>query len=405
MSAFETALTQLDRAASLTHLPHDVLERLRHPDREIMVSIPVRMDDGTLRMFTGFRVEHNNARGPYKGGIRYHEQVEINEVRALSLWMTMKCAVAGIPMGGGKGGVTVNPKTLSKGELERLSRGWVRALADVLGPRKDVPAPDVNTTPEIMAWMSDEFGKITGDMSGAVITGKPIEHGGSEGRGTSTAQGGFYVFEELRGRLSLPEHCRVAIQGFGNAGLHAAYLWTQAGHTLTAASDSKGAIYKADGIDPADLEAHKKTTESVTGFAGSQTISNAELLTSDCDVLIPAALENQITKDNAAAIRASVIFELANGPTNVEADDILFARGIPVVPDILANSGGVTGSYFEWEQNLQGEHWSEVDVFAKLEPLMREQARAVFDRATAAKTDLRRGAFILALERLAEAME
>lgn len=405
MNPFETALAQLKRAASLTSIDANVLERLHHTKREVMISIPIMMDDGSQKIFTGYRVEHNNARGPYKGGIRYHEQVEINEVRALAFWMTMKCAVAGIPMGGGKGGVTVNPKELSEGELERLSRGWAQGMMDILGPQKDVPAPDVNTRSVEMDWIADEYARATGDVSGAVITGKSLERGGSEGRGTATAQGGFYVFEALREKLGLPDVCRVVVQGFGNAGLHAAEIWTRAGHVLIATSDSKGAVYREEGLDVALLSAHKKATGSVIGFAGSRTITNAELLTLDSDLLIPAALENQITIENAKDIKAKAILELANGPTAIDADDLLFAGMVPVIPDILANAGGVIVSTYEWEQNLKGEKWSEQEVFAKLKTNLEAQAWHVWEEAEKASTDLRRGAFILALKRLEEVMK
>ena len=405
MSAFDNALLQLARATAVQSFPQEFLDRLSNPNRQIRVSIPVIMDDSSLKIFEGYRVQHNNARGPYKGGIRFHEQTDIEEVKALAFWMTLKCAVVNIPMGGGKGGVTVNPKLLSSRELELLSRGWMRAMADVVGPKKDVPAPDVNTTPQIMAWMADEYAKMTGDTSGAVITGKPLEHGGSEGRGTATAQGGFYVFDALREKLGLPEVCRIAIQGFGNAGSHAAELWTHAGHKLVATSDSRGAIYCADGIDPTTLEAHKKATGSVVGFEGSTTISQEDLLACDCDVLIPAALENQLTKENADRVQARVVLELANGPTTPEADDLLFAKNIYVIPDILANAGGVTVSTFEWEQNLKGEHWTEEEAFVKLKAIMVREASAIFDSATTHKTDLRRAAFVLALTRLQNAMQ
>jgi len=402
---FENALLQLSRANAVKSFSAELIERLKVPNREIRVSIPVRMDDGSLRIFEGYRVEHNNARGPYKGGIRYHQDTDINEVKALALWMTMKCAVAGIPMGGGKGGVTVNPKSLSKTELEQLSRGWVRALSDILGPKKDVPAPDVNTTPEIMAWMSDEYGKITGDTSGAMITGKPLDKGGSEGRGTATAQGGFFVFSALREKLGLPESCRVVVQGFGNAGDHAADLWTKAGHHVIAVSDSKGAIVSETGLDIDAVTAHKKATGSVVGMEGTRTISNEELLALECDLLIPAALENQIRADNVDTIRAKVIMELANGPTTPEADDTLFARGVQLVPDILFNSGGVTVSTFEWEQNLKGEHWTEAEVFDKLKTMLEREANNIYDTAQSLHTDMRRAAFITALGRIEEAMK
>lgn len=402
---FQNALSQLSRATSLASFSPEFLKRIAHPDRQIRISIPVKMDDGSLEVFEGYRVQFNNARGPYKGGIRFHQDTDIEEVKALAFWMTLKCAVANIPMGGGKGGVTVNPKELSKRELEELSRGWMRAMADVVGPQKDVPAPDVNTTPEIMAWMADEFAKTTGDTTGAVITGKPLEAGGSQGRATATAQGGFYVFEALREKLGLPVSCRVVIQGFGNAGEHAADIWAKAGHKVVATSDSKGAVRHPDGLDIAALSEYKKSTGSVVGFAGGETFDGAELLFEPCDVLIPAALENQIREDNASRIQAKAILELANGPTTPEADDQLFARGIPVVPDILANAGGVTVSTFEWEQNLKSEQWSEEDVFTKLKVMMEKEANGIFERAVSLKTDLRRAAFVVALERIQNAMK
>jgi glutamate dehydrogenase/leucine dehydrogenase len=397
---FQNAMTQLARAFSVQSFSQTVIDQLMQPNRQIRVAIPVVMDDGSTRLFEGYRVQHNNWRGPYKGGIRYHEQTDIEEVKALAFWMTLKCAVVNIPMGGGKGGITVNPKLLSARELEALSRGWMRTMHDVVGPKKDVPAPDVNTTPQIMAWMADEYAKMTGDFSGAVITGKPIENGGSQGRGTATAQGGFYVFDALREKLGLPLVCRVAIQGFGNAGSHAAELWTRAGHVFVATSDSKGAIYCEAGIDPKKLEEHKKATGSVMNFEGSTNISQQDLLVCDCDLLIPAALENQLTKENVGQVKARAILELANGPTTPEADDSFFERNIPVIPDILANAGGVTVSTFEWEQNLKGEHWSEEDVFKRLKEIMAREAQNIFDSALARKTDLRRAAFIVALDRL-----
>jgi glutamate dehydrogenase/leucine dehydrogenase len=358
------------------------------------------MDDGTLKIFEGYRVEYNDTLGPYKGGIRYHHDTEINEVKALAFWMTIKCAVAGIPMGGGKGGVTVDPKELSKGELERLSRGWVRGLSDILGPHKDVPAPDVNTTPEIMAWMSDEFEKITGDKTKATFTGKPIENGGSAGRGPATGLGGFYVFDSLREQIGLPAKCKVAIQGFGNVGSNAARIFTENGHAVIAVSDSKNAITKEDGLNLEDVETHKKNTGSLKDFPGSKNITNEELLELSCDLLIPAAFENVITGDNADKIKAKAILELANGPITPEADEILFKKNIAVIPDVLANSGGVTVSYFEWDQNLKNEKWTEKEVNEKLLPMMTNAAQKIFEKAKENKTYLRMGAFILALERI-----
>ncbi|MFA6324760.1 MAG: Glu/Leu/Phe/Val dehydrogenase [Candidatus Paceibacterota bacterium] len=399
---FQNAMSQLDKVTEVKKFDTEFITRLRQPDRDIRISIPVKMDNGSTKVFEGYRVEYNNALGPYKGGIRYHQDTEINEVKALAFWMALKCAVAGIPMGGGKGGITVNPKELSSGELERLSRGFVQKLSDILGPHKDVPAPDVNTTGEIMAWMNDEYQKITGDKTGAMITGKPLDKGGSEGRGTATAQGGFFVFEALKNELNLGEKCKVAIQGFGNAGSHAALIWSKAGHTIVAVSDSKSGVYNPDGLDIEKLMEYKKNTGSLSGFPNTKEITNAELLEVETDLLIPAAFENQITDQNADKIHAKAILELANGPVTPEADEILFKKGIPVIPDILANSGGVTVSYFEWDQNLKGEHWSEKEVFDKLEPLLRDSAQKISKIAKESNTDLRRGAFILALERIQE---
>lgn len=398
---FENALSQLARAVQVKSFNEEFIAQLTKPNREIQISIPVKMEDGSLEIFEGYRVQYNNARGPYKGGIRYHPDTEINEVRALAFWMTLKCAVANIPMGGGKGGITVDPKKLSKKELEKLSRGWVKLMAGVIGPKIDVPAPDVNTTPEIMSWMTDEFEKITGDKTKATFTGKPITDGGSEGRGSATGLGGFYVFEAIAEKIKLPKSCKIAIQGFGNVGGNAAEIFSKHGHKIIALSDSKGAIFKEDGIDTKALNEYKKENGNIENFPGSKNITNEELLTLECDVLIPAALENQITEKNANQIKTKLIMELANGPTTPEADDILFGRGIPVAPDILANAGGVTVSTFEWEQNLKEEHWSEVDVFAKLEKIMKEETNNIFAKSKEMNTDLRRAAFIVALERIA----
>ena len=401
---YQNAMAQLDKVSKIKNFGEEFIAQMRQPDRDIRISIPVKMDNGSLKIFEGYRVEHNNALGPYKGGIRFHPDTEINEVKALAFWMALKCAVAGIPMGGGKGGVTVDPKLLSKGELERLSRGWVRKLSDNLGPRKDVPAPDVNTTPEIMAWMNDEFMKITGDKTRATFTGKPLDKGGSEGRGTSTAQGAFYVFEALKKELNLPEKCKVAIQGFGNAGGYAASIWSEAGYKIVAVSDSKNGIYNPNGLDIKKVAEYKKSTGGLVNFPGSKNISNQELLEVECDLLIPAAFENQITAENAGKVKAKAVVEIANGPTTPEADEILFQKGIPVVPDILANSGGVTVSCFEWEQNLKNEHWNEKEVFEKLKSMLEKSSQEMLMKAKESKTSLRMGAFILALERIKEKM-
>ncbi len=400
---FDSALAQLSRATAVKSFSEDFLVRVRSPEREITVSIPVIMDDGSTRVFEGYRVQHSSARGPYKGGIRFHPQTDIAEVRALAFWMTLKCAVADLPMGGGKGGVTVNPKTLSKAELERLSRGWVRRLYPVLGPRMDIPAPDLNTTPEIMAWMVDEYGRVTGDRSGAAFTGKPLDRGGSEGRHAATGLGGFYVFEALRDALELPASTRVVVQGMGNVGGTVARIFRERGHTILAMSDSRGGIVSGSGLDPEQVGAYKNQNGSLRGFPDARAITNEELLALKCDVLIPAALENQITRHNADRVNARCVLELANGPTTADADDRLFARGIPVIPDILANAGGVIVSTFEWEQNLKEEHWPEAAVFDKLKAVLHREAVNVLARAKALRTDLRRSACVVALERIESA--
>lgn len=401
---FQNAMVQLDKVAKIKNFGNEFITRLRQPDRDIRISIPVKMNNSSLKIFEGYRVEYNNALGPYKGGIRYHPDTEINEVKALAFWMTIKCAVAGIPMGGGKGGITVDPKKLSEGELERLSRGWVQKLADVLGPHKDVPAPDVNTTPEIMAWMTDEFEKITGNKTKATFTGKPLDKGGSEGRGAATGLGGFYVFDSLRTKLGLPEKCKVVIQGFGNVGSNAAKIFAENGHTVMAVSDSKGGIYNESGLDLVKVESYKKETGNLKDFPGAKNITNEELLELSCDLLVPAAFENVITYTNVDKIKAKFVLELANGPITPEADEILFKKNIPVIPDVLANSGGVTVSYFEWDQNLKNEHWAEKEVNEKLKEKMEDAAKKIFEKAKENKTYLRMGAFILALERIQEKM-
>ena len=399
---FQNAMAQLDKAIKVKKFDDNFIARLRQPDLDKRISIPVKMDNGSTKIFEGYRVEYNNTLGPYKGGIRYHPDTEINEVKALAFWMVLKCAVAGIPMGGGKGGITVNPKDLSKEELERLSRGWVQGLADILGPYKDIPAPDVNTTPEIMAWMADEFEKITGDKTQATFTGKPVEKEGSEGREQATGLGGFYVFDTLRTQIGLPEKCRVVIQGFGNVGGNAGRIFSENEHLVIAVSDSKSAIFKKNGLDLKKVEIYKKKTGSLKDFPEAENITNIELLGLPCDLLVPAAFENVITDTNANNIKAKAILELANGPITPEADEILFKKRIPVIPDILANSGGVTVSYFEWEQNLKKEHWTEKEVFQKLKSILEDSSKKVFKKARESNTSLRMGAFILALERIQE---
>lgn len=403
VNPFESAQRQLHLAAQGGDFSNELIERLSRAEREITVTIPLIMDDGSTRFFEGYRVQHCSLRGPYKGGIRFHPEADLDEVRALALWMTMKTAVADIPMGGGKGGVVVDPDLLSSNELERLSRGFVRALYRDLGPLIDVPAPDVNTTPEIMLWMVDEYEKLTGDTSRATFTGKPVKEGGSEGRGSATGQGGFYVFEALKEKVNLVDSVSVAIQGMGNVGGHAARIFVSHGHKVVAMSDSKDAIYNEGGLDPEAVENYKIEHRSLKGFPGVKMITNAELLELSVDVLVPAALENQLTEENAKRVQAKIVLELANGPTTPEADEILRERGIKVVPDILANAGGVVVSTLEWEQNKKGEHWSEEEVLKKLQDTLVPQANTIYENAEESGVTMRVAAFRMALGRLANA--
>jgi len=402
---FENALIQLKKAASAMNLDIAKHEVLKHPERIITVSIPVTMDDGSTRVFTGYRSQHNSALGPYKGGIRYHQDVTIDEVKALSFWMTIKCAVVDNPLGGGKGGIIVNPKELSEGEIERLSRGYVQKMWRNLGSDKDIPAPDVYTTPQIMGWMRNEYEKLVGHDDPGMITGKTIEDGGSEVRGYSTAQGGVYCLIEAAKRLDMkPEETTVAIQGFGNAGSFMAKILHKLGYKIVAVSDSRGAIMNMDGFDSEAVGSHKSSTGSVSNFEGAENISNEEILELDVDVLVPAALENVITQDNADKVQARVIVELANGPTTPEADEIMYEKGILVVPDILANAGGVRVSAYEWQQNLAGEHWPEQDVLQKLETSMVDSFNNVWAKKEQYGVDMRTAAFIAAIERISQKM-
>ncbi|MBT3538990.1 Glu/Leu/Phe/Val dehydrogenase [Candidatus Parcubacteria bacterium] len=402
---FENAMSQLDKAAKIMNLEKDVHEILKQPERVLTVSIPIKMDNGEVKVFTGYRSQYNNTLGPYKGGIRYHWNVSLDEVKALSFWMMVKCATVNIPMGGGKGGVIVNPKEMSEGEIERLSRGYVQKVWRNIGSDKDVPAPDVYTTPQIMSWMRNEYEKLVGYDDPGVITGKPIEDGGSEVRGYSTAQGGVYCVLELAGKMNMtPADTKVAIQGFGNAGSFMAKILSEKGYNVVAVSDSKGAI-KGNNLDIEKLEAFKKETKSVVGFEGAEEITNEEILELDVDILVPAALENVITKDNANNIKAKAIVELANGPTTPEADEILKEKGIVVVPDVLANAGGVTVSYFEWDQNVKGEHWSEEDILERLEKIMVDSFNEVWDTKEKYNIDMRTAAFVKAIERVGEGIK
>jgi glutamate dehydrogenase (NAD(P)+) len=362
------------------------------------------MDDGTVEVFTGYRVQHNLGRGPAKGGIRYHPDVSLDEVKALSMWMTWKCAVVGIPFGGGKGGVVVDPKKLSKRELERLTRRFTTEISVLIGPERDIPAPDVNTNAQVMAWIMDTFSMHAGYTIPGVVTGKPVSLGGSEGRNEATARGTVYCIEEASGRLGLAlAGAKVAIQGFGNAGSIAAQLIAEKGARVIAVSDSTGGIVNADGLDVARIMAWKNEHGTVRGAPGTTDISNEALLEQECDILIPAALESQITKRNAANIKARIIAEAANGPTTPSADEILFERKVFVIPDILCNAGGVTVSYFEWVQDLNRDHWTEATVNAKLREIMVRAFNETIGIAAREGVDNRTAAYLLAVERVADA--
>ncbi len=403
---FQNAQKQLKKAADVINLEPNVLEVLKTPKRILQVSIPVRMDDGNVKVFEGYRVQHNDARGPFKGGIRFHPKTNLNEVKALAFWMAIKCAVAGIPMGGGKGGVTVDPKKLSQGELERLSRGFAEAFKDFIGPEKDIPAPDVYTNPQIMAWIADEFSRIKGHNVPGVVTGKPLEVGGSEGRGSATAQGGFYVLSKAVKNLKIdPEKSTMAIQGFGNAGSIMADLASKAGYKVVAVSDSKGGIYNPQGLDIKKVIEYKKEQGTVSDFYGAQNITNKKILELPCDILVPAALENAIDKNNAGRVKAKIVLELANGPLTPEADEKLFKKGVLVIPDVLANAGGVTVSYFEWVQNLANYYWTEREVLEKLKPIMVKGFSNIWAIKEKYNVDMRTAAFILAIERIGKAMK
>jgi len=406
MSLFENTIRQMRQAAQIMKLDPNVETILSTPQKILEVSVPVKMDNGSIRVFKGFRVQHNNARGPYKGGIRFHPQVDMEEIKALATWMTMKCSVVGIPLGGGKGGVIVDPHELSEKELEALSRSYLRAIAPAIGPRKDIPAPDVYTNPQIMAWIADEFSKLHGENILGVVTGKPLEVGGSAGRGDATSQGGIYVLEEMCDSYNLPhENTTVAVQGFGNAGANVAKMLHERGFKVIAVSDSRGAIYCKDGVDPNHAHSCKLDKGSVvecTGAGGSdcKVITNEELLELKCDVLFLSAMENQVTKDNADKIKARVIIELANGPVTPEADEILKEKGVLIVPDILANAGGVTVSYFELVQNEANFYWTNEEVQEKLKKIMIESWKNVEALSKKHNCTLRQAAFIAALKRL-----
>lgn len=416
---FESYLTRLRHAALALALSKAQLKALENPNKIIERDIKITLDNGKKKTLRAYRVQFNNARGPYKGGIRFHPGANLDEVKALAAAMALKCAVVNIPMGGGKGGVQLNPKEYNRAEIERVSRAFARAMANFIGVDKDIPAPDVYTTPEIMGYMLDEYEKVKGRSEPGMITGKPLALGGSQGRDTATAQGAVYVLLDMLKASGLrTEGLRVAVQGFGNAGFHAARLLHALGFSIVGLSDSQGAIFRADGLDPMHVQKAKHEHDTITGLYckggvcddermkkdGASVGTNEELLETDCDILIPAALDNQLTKENAPRVKAKFILEIANGPTTPEADAIFEKRGVKVIPDVLANAGGVAVSYFEWIQNREGFYWTEEEVFEKLKPLMVAASQAVWHTAKEKNSSLRDAALLLAVERLAESL-
>ncbi len=398
----------IKNAVERLELPPVVYDYLSVPMRFVEVAIPVEMDNGATEVFTGYRCQHNNVLGPYKGGIRYHHEVTTDSIKALSMWMTLKCALVGVPFGGAKGAVVCDPLKMSVKEKERLSRAYIRALASVLGPETDIPAPDVFTDAQVMAWMADEYSKIKQVPSFGVVTGKPLAVGGCVGRKEATGRGCFYVAREAARAINLPfNQARIAIQGSGNVGGSAARLFAEEGCTVVAISDISGGVYNPNGLDVSALLEHVQKTGFIKGFAGGETITNQDLFNLDCDILLPAAIENQITCDNAGNIKAKIVVEGANGPTTPDGDRILKEKGVLVVPDILANSGGVTVSYFEWVQNNYGFRWDLATVNKRLEDKMVEAFRLVycFTEDNCDGLDMRTGAYMFAIQRLAEAME
>jgi glutamate dehydrogenase (NAD(P)+) len=404
INPWSVAQQQFDLAAERLNLDPGLRKVLREPRRELIVHFPVKMDDGSVQVFTGYRVQHNLGRGPAKGGIRYHQDVSLDEVKALAMWMTWKCAVVGIPFGGGKGGVVVDPKKLSIKELEGLTRRYATEISIIIGPEKDIPAPDVNTNAQTMAWIMDTYSMHVGYTVPGVITGKPIALGGSEGRNEATARGAVYCIVEAASHLGLDlKTATVAVQGFGNAGSIAARLIRDEGATVVAVSDSTGGIHNPAGLDVDRIIAWKKEHGTVQGFPGTTDITNPEVLEVDCDILIPAALENQITARNAGDIKARIVAEAANGPTTPEADDILHANGVFSIPDILCNAGGVTVSYFEWVQDLNRDFWNEAEVNEKLKMIMIKAFKDTLMMSLKEGVNMRTAAYLLAVQRVADA--
>ena len=403
-NVWQMAQRQLDEVASIMGLDENIHAYLREAKRILTVSVPVGMDNGKLKVFEGYRVQHNLSRGPGKGGIRFHPDVTLDEVKALAMWMTWKCALANIPFGGAKGGVICDPKSMSMKEIENLTRRYTSEISIIIGPEKDIPAPDVYTTPQIMAWIMDTFSMQKGYSIPGVVTGKPISIGGSLGRDKATARGLLYVTNEAIKEAGITQKgARVSIQGFGNAGMHAAELMAADGYTVIAVSDSRGGVVNPKGLDVAGLITFKQETGTVAGFSGGERISNKDVLELSCDVLVPAALEKVITRENATRIKAKIVAEAANGPTVPDADQILHDRGIMVLPDILANAGGVSVSYFEWVQDLQESFWEEEEVNERLKRKMVRAFREALEQSKKYKTDMRHGAYVVAVGRVAEA--
>lgn len=403
---FDNFVAVMDKAAGVMGISEEDYLTFKYPERELKVALPVRMDDGSLKVFEGFRIQHSTLRGPAKGGVRYHQNVNVDEVRALSAWMTFKCAVAAIPYGGGKGGIVCRPREMSKGELERLTRTYIDKISAIISPYTDIPAPDVGTNAQTMDWMVDEYSKLKGESVYGIVTGKSIEIGGSKGRNEATGRGVCFVTLEMMKKYNMkPEDCKIVIQGMGNVGSISAKLLAQEGAKIIAVSDVSCAIYNENGLDIAGIYKYLDSGKNLLdGYTGDcKRITNAELLELPCDILIPAALENQITAENADRIKAKIVIEAANGPTSVEADEILNKKGVKVLPDILSNSGGVIVSYFEWVQNLQNFYWEEDDVNAKLKRQIVGAFNDVFDAREKYDCTFRVAAYIVALNRLVTA--
>ncbi len=404
VNPYEICVKQFNKVADKLELEPGIREFLIKPKRQLIVSVPVEMDDGSYKVFDGYRVQHNIARGPAKGGIRYHQNVTLDEVKALATWMTWKCAVVNVPYGGAKGGITCDPTKMSVREIERLTRRYTAEISIIIGPEKDIPAPDINTNAQTMSWIMDTYSVLKGYSVPGVVTGKPLFIGGSLGRDAATGRGVMYVIEEAAKHLGIQlQDAEVVVQGFGNVGSNAAILIEEKGCKTIGICDVYGAVYNKEGIDIKKAVDFVRSTGKIVGLPETEPINPTEFLTLECDILVPAALEGQITKDNADRIKAKIVAEGANGPTTPEADEILFDKGIFVIPDILANAGGVTVSYFEWVQDLMAHYWTEEEVNNKLEKIMKDAFKQVYDSATAQKSSMRDAAYMLAVARVAEA--